>query len=149
MRYVHTQVSYAMLALQVGIASAIAWRSGSTSTALLLNGLLVCVWLVFGRLTTTIDEARVTCRFGLFGRPRESFGLADVVSVEKVRTSPMAGWGIRYTPHGRLWNVWGLDAVELRLGGNTRFRIGTDEPDALLRALQDFRVSVPGPVPHH
>jgi hypothetical protein len=135
MRYEHTQVSYAMLALQLAIAAVVVARSGSWLVALLINGLLVAVWLVFGRLTTVVDDERVTCRFGVFGRPMESFRLTDVVSVERVRTSPMAGWGMRWTTHGRLWNVWGLDAVELRLAGNRRFRIGTDEPDALLKAL--------------
>lgn len=136
MRYHHTQVSYAMLALQLAIAAIVVWRSGSLLFALVLNGLLVALWLVFGRLTTTVDDERITVSFGLFGRPRESFRLADVRSTEKVRTSPLAGWGIRWTLHGRLWNVWGLDAVELRLASGQRFRIGTDEPEALMRALR-------------
>ncbi len=46
------------------------------------------------------------------------------------------GWGIRLTPHGRLYNLSGLEAVEVQLNTGKKFRIGTDEPDALVRALR-------------
>jgi hypothetical protein len=34
-----------------------------------------------------------------------------------------------------MWNVWGLDAVELELDTGRRFRIGTDQPVELTDAL--------------
>jgi len=42
---------------------------------------------------------------------------------------------------GRYWvyNVSGLEAVEVTLRSGKRFRIGTDEPEALLTALQRAR----------
>lgn len=43
------------------------------------------------------------------------------------------------TPHGWLFNVSGLDAVELELINNRRFRIGTDEPQRLIAAIQTAR----------
>ena len=46
------------------------------------------------------------------------------------------GWGIRYTPHGWLFNVSGLDAVELELKNGRTWRVGTDEPVELLAAIQ-------------
>lgn len=78
----------------------------------------------------------MTCRFGPLGWIHERFQLADIASARAVRNSPLYGWGMRYIRHGRLWNVWGLDAVELQLRNGTRFRIGTDEPQALLAALR-------------
>jgi hypothetical protein len=35
-----------------------------------------------------------------------------------------------------LWNVSGYQAVELTLNNGKRFRLGSDEPEALVNALQ-------------
>ncbi|HEU4752170.1 MAG TPA: hypothetical protein VFU47_03600, partial [Armatimonadota bacterium] len=50
------------------------------------------------------------------------------------------GWGIRLAwDHGPIsvYNVSGLEAVELRMKGGGRFRIGTDEPRELCAAIHD------------
>ncbi len=54
------------------------------------------------------------------------------------------GWGIRLTPQGWLWNVAGLDAVELTFSNGKKFRIGTDEPGKLLEALSGSHARVGG-----
>jgi hypothetical protein len=43
--------------------------------------------------------------------------------------------GIRWIARGALWNVWGLDAVELELKSGRIFRIGTDDVGGLVAAL--------------
>ena len=70
--------------------------------------------LLFGSLTIEILDGELCCRFGI-GLIRKRFPLRHVVAVETVRNSWIWGWGIRYTPHGWLFNVSGLDAVELTL----------------------------------
>jgi hypothetical protein len=45
------------------------------------------------------------------------------------------GFGIRVRPGRRLYNVSGLDAVELRLKTGDIRRIGTDDPRGLAAAL--------------
>jgi hypothetical protein len=136
MRYEHTQTGYQMLAVSLVLAAVISLRAGSS----LVFGLMGLVMLVagsfFGTLTTAIDDTSVTCRFGPLGGIHERFQVADIASARAVRNSPLHGWGMRYIRHGRLWNVWGLDAVELQLRNGTRFRIGTDEPQELVKALQ-------------
>jgi hypothetical protein len=57
-----------------------------------------------------------------------------------VRNKWWYGWGIRLTPHGWLFNVGGLDAVELELASGRKFRIGTDEPQGLLNAIRTAMV---------
>lgn len=136
MRYEHTQVGYWMLAVNGTLVLVVGLRAQSPPFGLVLGALLTAIWCVFGRLTVTIDGGAIRCWFGFLGWPRESFALADVRCAQVVRTSPLAGWGMRYTLHGRLWNVWGLDAVELQLANGSRFRIGTDEPKRLLNALR-------------
>jgi hypothetical protein len=44
--------------------------------------------------------------------------------------------GIRMRPGLRLYNITGLDAVELRLKSNEVRRIGTDDPQGLAAALK-------------
>jgi hypothetical protein len=53
-----------------------------------------------------------------------------------VRNHWWNGFGIRMTTGFRLYNVSGLDAVELRLRSNETRRIGTDDPQGLAAALQ-------------
>ena len=48
----------------------------------------------------------------------------------------LAGWGIRLTPQGWLYNAWGRGAIELRFAGGRRFTIGTNEPETLLAAIE-------------
>lgn len=135
-RYEHTQVSYAMLGVMTALAAFIWIRTGASWFGLSIWAFLAAMWLVFGRLTTTVADGEVTCAFGVTGWPRRVYRLRDVQAATRVRNTPFAGWGMRWTPGGWLWNVWGLDAVELHLANGVRFRIGTDEPDALLQALQ-------------
>jgi len=48
------------------------------------------------------------------------------------------GWGIRFTPHGWLYNVSGLHAVEIELKNGKKYRIGTDVPENLEKAIREF-----------
>ena len=70
-----------------------------------------------------------------FGWPKKVVALDDIVSVREVRNSWWQGWGIRRITNGWMYNVWGLDAVEVEVGGGTGFRIGTDDSERLAAAL--------------
>ena len=98
---------------------------------------LAVVASLFGSLTVAVSRERLSLRFGI-GLIRKSFPIADIRSVEVVRNRWYYGWGIRYTPHGWLFNVSGLDAVEIALGNGRKYRVGTDEPQALLAAIRAF-----------
>ena len=91
--------------------------------------------LLFGTLTVDVDRERVQVVFGI-GLIRKTVRLADIAAFQPVRNPWIAGWGIRAIRGGMLWNVSGLDAVELALRDGRFFRIGTDEPEALARAIQ-------------
>jgi hypothetical protein len=85
---------------------------------------LYCVRAPHTRLKLRSD--RDSCR---------PFGNGDPIDVDFSRRS-FYGWGIRWIPGGWLWNVSGLDGVELVLVNNRRFRVGTDEPEQLAAAIQ-------------
>lgn len=63
----------------------------------------------------------------------------EIRDVAVVRNHWWNGWGIRMAPGFRLYNVSGLDAVELRLGPNDIRRIGTHDPQGLAAALTSRR----------
>lgn len=101
---------------------------------LAVAGVVIGVLWAFSRLLTEVtpDQLRVAFRPGW---PRRTIPLDHIRSARAVRTAWYWGWGIRLTPRGWLWNVSGLSGVEIELDGGKRFRVGTDDPDGLLRAL--------------
>jgi hypothetical protein len=104
---------------------------------MLVPGLiLLYLPFAFGSLEVEVRPGEARLRFGWIG-PRKRIDLTGVREVRAVRNHWIYGWGIRYAPGGWMWNIWGLDAVELHLDERRRFRIGTDEPEALLRALRE------------
>lgn len=145
MRYKHTQIGYVTgAALGIGaLASYASVRSESGERGwgeLLATGGLLVGAALFSSLTVIVDEEELRFYFGP-GFWTRRIALDDIVRVEVVQNSPLYGWGIRYTPHGWLYNVSGLRAVELTLEGEGPLRIGTDEPEALKRALEEARTT--------
>jgi hypothetical protein len=96
--------------------------------------IIVLLWL-FSSLTVEVDGEELRHFFGP-GFWKKSYLLIDIQSVKQVRNSWWYGWGIRLTPHGWLYNVSGLEAVEVRLPKGRTFRIGTNDPEGLCTALQ-------------
>lgn len=141
--YRHTQVGWTIIVIvgaavvaEVIVAAVLASQN---TVALALSGavaaVLAVVLAVFSTLTVTVDHAALRLSFGFEVLRREVL-LDEVVAVRRVRNSWIAGWGVRVIPHGRLYNVGGLDAVELELDSGRVVRVGTDEPDALLAAVR-------------
>ena len=95
---------------------------------------LLGIVLLFSRLEATVSDGRIVVAFG-FGRPHREIEMADVTAVRQVRNTWIQGWGIRKITNGWMYNVWGLDAVEVELSSGDVFRIGTDDPENLLAAI--------------
>jgi hypothetical protein len=99
---------------------------------------LALVVLLFSTLTVEVDDEAIRLRFGI-GLVRKRIGLSEVRAWQEVRNPWYSGWGIRLARGGVLWNVSGFDVVELVLADGRRFRIGTDEPSALVSAIARVR----------
>lgn len=153
--YVHRQWATLILVLLATFAIGIGVLSGArfhddkalvpvAAGALVFAGILAGL---FHSLVVTVrgdaSEAFLRVQFG-WGLIRRTIPLASIESARPVRNSWWYGWGIRLTPHGWLWNVSGLDAVELELTSGKRFRIGTDEPGRLVRAIEAARARQSG-----
>ena len=95
---------------------------------------LLGIVLLFCRLEVTVSGGKIVTAFG-FGRPHREIDLADVTAVRQVRNTWIQGTGIRKISGGWMYNVWGLDAVEVDLSSGNVFRIGTDDPENHLAAI--------------
>jgi hypothetical protein len=101
---------------------------------------LAVVVVALSTLTVDVGPDAVTATFR-YGWPRRRVSYADVVAMRAVRNAWWVGLGIRKVSRGWMYNVWGLDAVQLDLADGRVFRIGTAEPDGLLAALETARTS--------
>lgn len=91
---------------------------------------------IFSTLTVEINGGTIKLRFGV-GLIQKQIQLSDVDHALPVRNPWWVGWGIRWYPGNYwMWNVSGLRAVELVMKNGRRFRIGTDEPEELVRAIE-------------
>jgi hypothetical protein len=114
----------------IGVGATQGWNPILSVTVVIFPfiGALCCC------LAVEVDAQAVRCRFGI-GLISRTVPLDDIVGATKVRNKWYYGWGIRFVPGGWMFNVSGLDAVELQLKNGRCFRIGTDEPDALATAI--------------
>ena len=144
--YHHTQIGYPVLVgMALGTLTQVRAlirdrRAGKPSWWLYAPGLLAfaALMMAFSRLTVEVDATRVSVAFGGW-LARRRFELHTIEAASAVKTSWLAGWGIRLTRQGWLYNAWGRGAVQLHLAGGHRFTIGTNEPEALLAAIERAR----------
>jgi hypothetical protein len=138
-QYKHTQIGYVIIFVSLGIAipilrSILLNNPGRDGALLTVLFILALGTVLFGALTIEIKDGILKSWFGL-GLIRKTVRLADIETCRVVRNPWYYGWGIRLTPHGWLYNVSGTAAVEITLKGARRFRLGTDEPEALCQAI--------------
>jgi len=143
MTYRHTQPGTLILVVCLMIAVlgvAPAWMAGDWKRAMVTVIITGAVGLLFASLTVEVDDSELRWHFGP-GLWRYRLPLAEIREVGIVRNHWRNGWGIRIAPGFRLYNVSGLDAVELHVGPGDVRRIGTDDPQGLAQALKAKRAA--------
>jgi hypothetical protein len=138
-RYQHTQrgtlmIVVTLLCALVAATAAYADTGSRWATGGLAIGMAILSWL-FSSLTVIVNDSELRWYFGP-GAWSYRMALANVEATRVVRNSWLNGFGIRMRPGFRLYNVSGLDAVELKLKSGEIRRIGTDDPEGLAAALQ-------------
>ena len=135
--YRHTQIGWVTLCSLLGGAVLILVLLGGIRAlpgAALVARVVMLVGLLFATLTVEVDAQELRASFS-GGIVRKRIALADVRRYREVRNPWYYGWGIHKLPGGWIWNVSGLEAIELVLADGSVWRIGTDEPAAVVRAL--------------
>lgn len=148
MHYKHTQISYLMIAItlvmlvlftRMHITSANEPVSVDSGTNFAITAIMVLILGIlswFASLQVRIDAKYLQIKFG-YGIYQKKFLLNDIVSATSVKNHWWYGWGIRYLIWPKIWiyNVSGLDAVEIHLKNGKTYRIGTDEAKKLEQAI--------------
>lgn len=111
--------------------------------------LLIIFWLLFGiglpafflsaRLITEVRSDGIYVRFfpvhfSFHKIAYEELGSFEVRKYNALRE--YGGWGIRYGPQGKAYNVGGNRGVQLVLTDGKRILIGSQRPEEFLAALQ-------------
>ena len=140
MNYKHTQIGWLMLisfGLLVTLCAVVPLSEPGQRELILCTALIVTalVLILVGTLTVEVDIIKVRLRFGI-GLIRKGFLLEDIESCRTVKNKWWWGWGIKWMPNGWLFNVSGLDAVELKMKDGRYYRIGTDDPKRLAETIR-------------
>ena len=140
MHYKHTQVGYVMLVTASALtlfAAAMSQQPEVPWEAVFILIATILLVFSFGSLTVEVDGTHVSLMFG-WGIFRKKFALSEITSAKKVRNPWYIGWGIRVWFWTYMWvyNISGFDAVEIILKSGEIYRIGTDEPVELQRAIE-------------
>lgn len=136
--YKHTQRGTLIIVLlSIGMAAdaLVSGLSPDRTGNMLIFAILAISMMLFATLRVVIDDEYVRLSFGI-GLIRTKFAISEITSCEIVRNKWYHGWGIHYIGNGTLYNVSGLDAVEIVMGNGRKYRIGTDEPQKLLAAVK-------------
>jgi hypothetical protein len=137
MVYHHTQAGIVILAVCLAgaaLLAAIAWSTGEMSMIPVLV-FVAAVGFIFHSLTVEVSDNELRWHFGP-GFWSYSLALDEIDAVFTVRNKWWNGFGVRMAPGFRLYNVSGLDAVELHLKSGEIRRIGTDDPQGLAATLK-------------
>ena len=108
-------------------------------TVAVVGGLFV---LLFHSMTVEVDGQTLRFWFGP-GLLRREISVTDIENAEKKYTPWFWGYGYRGVPDGWLYRVSGFETVLITLKNGKKFRLGTDEPDALIKAL--YAAGLPTP----
>lgn len=106
-----------------------------------LFGVLTLVAYAFSSMTIEVNESEIVWYFGP-GVFKKSLPLEEVGQCKKVKNPLWMGFGIHAYGTGWIYNVSGLLGVEIELKGGSFIRLGTDEPNYLIQAIEDAKDNV-------
>ena len=96
---------------------------------------VIVTFILFYRLTTKITPDLITVSFGV-GLLRKRIPIKRIKSVTEVKNPWFYGWGIRFIPNGMLYNISGLNSVEISLNDSDKIiRIGTSDSSQLRQEI--------------
>ena len=141
--YEHTQIGtvlrwahgiLAMIFTAIGIGMLIAGKGGIAIIPFVPAAFLVLCILFLDSLTVYVSRDEIGLSFGV-GLIRKTISIEDLKSAAIVQNRSRRGGPI---PGGMLYKVAGSQAVEIQLGNGRKIQIGTDEPEALLAAVESM-----------
>jgi transcriptional regulator with XRE-family HTH domain len=144
--YKHKQWGFVTLA-GISMVAALVLAVNDLAVALpaagigVLFGLLTLVAIAFSSMTIEVNESEISWYFGP-GLFKKNLPLEEVGQCKKVKNPIWMGFGIHAYGTGWIYNVSGLLGVEIELKGGSFIRLGTDQPNYLIQAIEDAKDNV-------
>ncbi len=143
MKYKHTQNGNLMIIILIIAILLFGIILAQTDFNFFITVLMFFILFIiysFKSLQVKIDEKYLKIKFG-YGIFQKKFLLNNITSAKIVKNHWYYGWGIRLWlwPYMWIFNVSGLDAVEIKTKNNKIYRIGTDEPEKLKQVILQAR----------
>lgn len=130
----------------IGGFVALAWNLiGADVPLMVFAGVLVLVGFLFHGLTVKVTDETISWAFGP-GVAGQKLILSDIIEAKAVQNSYRHGIGIRITHDGWVYSVSGFSAVQLTLKDGSVYRVGTNDQQGVLSALEGK--ITPGEIPH-
>jgi len=139
--YKHTQIGHLILTVFFVLLLVVVYSTEKNTEENILWQCLIIftiLGLLFSTLTISIHETYLTLAFGI-GIIQKKFLITDIETYSIIKTKWYYGWGIRFTPEGRLYNVSGFDAIRLQMKDGKIYLIGSDEVNKLYEILSQIK----------
>ncbi len=135
--YKHTQIGYILIGIVLILTIYFSFIVMITKEKSILFSFLIVVIILFlfSTLTVIVNDSGVQIKFGI-GLIHKEFNRNQIIKCKIIRTKWYYGLGIRMTPTGWLYNISGLDAVEIEMNNGRLYKIGTDEPEKLKKEIE-------------
>ena len=105
---------------------------------LIFMSIIIVVFSLFYGMTTKIDSEKINITFGV-GLIQKNIAVAKIKSVKTAKSSWLSGWGIRFIRNGMLYNISGLNCVELSFHDTDRIiKIGTKDSAHLKTEIEKY-----------
>ena len=139
MNYKHTQIGYLMiftLFFVVILFWTILLQDDHNPNIFYIMWLVLFILSSFLSLKVVIDDTYLKIKFW-YWIFRKSFLLSKIISVKIVKNHWYYWWGIRYWfwSNMTIYNISGFNAIEIKMENSKIYRIGTDEPEKLEKAI--------------
>lgn len=128
--YSHTQIGYAAIVILLFTLFIML----QIKTSWFMYGVIGLCMILMSTLTVKVTDKDLVWFFGPYFL-KKSISIKDIEEISTVKTSWLNGLGIRHLGNAVLYNVSGLEAIEIKLKNNEIIMIGTGEPKKLLDAI--------------
>jgi hypothetical protein len=137
-RYRNTQTGYAIIYSTVAaavLASVAAVTARAPLQFWIVPAVVGIMLALFSTMTVRVTEAVIEIKFGI-GLIHKSIALSEILTAVPSTTRIWYGWGIHFiVPDTWVYNISGLQAVELRMRNGRRILLGHNYPQDLCAVL--------------
>ena len=144
MKYTERQIGWTVIVPVLGILVLLLifyinqWGNNpiSYSGLLIMSTIFIISLLLFFQMRTSVDNEKIRISYGI-GLIKKTIDIHNIERIEIVRNKWYYGLGIRIIKNGWLYNIQGLNAIELKLkNSKSIIRIGTVDNKKLKKEIE-------------